>query len=161
MENQTDRPLSEDIAEQRREVQVEVDTNIRLRSELDASNKRLASMDEQIKAGSDDARAVIGNYLAQYLNPTQPNPAPIAPEVAAEAPAVEPPVFTTIDSTALDGGSTSGGAAVVAPEFALPEYGGDFVAPEAEAVSGEQAAAVEGEAPPVDGAAQGEAPQGN
>lgn len=123
MDNQ-DKPLSEDLGEVAREVQVEVDRNVQLRADLDASNKKLASYSDQIGATADAERKRIGDYLAQYLNPTQPNPTePIAPDVAAPAPAEEPPVFTDVASIDLAAGeaSTSGGSSVVADAFNLPE----------------------------------------
>lgn len=121
MDNQ-DKPLSEDLGEVRREVQVEIDRNVQLRADLDASNKRLAGFSEQIGATADDERKRIGDYLSQYLNPTQPNPTePLDADAAATPPAVEPPVFTDVSSTDLGGASTSGGSAVIGDGFALPE----------------------------------------
>jgi hypothetical protein len=121
MENQ-DKPLSDDLAEIKREVQVEIDTNVDLRGKLAQSNARLASYATQIGATADDAKKQVGDYLGQYLNPTQPNPTePLDAEVAAPPRAEEPPVFTDVSSTDLSGGSTSGGSAVVGDGFALPE----------------------------------------
>lgn len=122
MNNEADKPLSDDLAEASREVQVEIDRNVQLRADLDASNKKLASYSDQIGATADAERKRIGDYLGQYLSPTQPNPSePLAPDVAAPPPAVEPPVFTDVSSTDLGGGTTSGGSAVVGDGFTLPE----------------------------------------
>lgn len=101
-----DKPLEQDIAEVEREGQMLVDRNIRAREELAASNQALDEYEAKVGEGA--ARAL--NYIRQYRNPTQTNPAaPLAPDVAAPPPAEEPPVFTTIDTLDADTSNTSGG----------------------------------------------------
>jgi hypothetical protein len=110
----TDQSLDLDIAEVEREGQKLVDENIDLRARLAANNAALDEYDAKVSQGADRALA----FVRQYRNPAVPNPAPIAPEVAAPPPAEEPPVFTTIDSPVLDPMDTSGGfAPEIAPEF--------------------------------------------
>lgn len=102
-----DRPLDEDVAELEREAQKAVDREIAARAELDAAIKNRVSVYEKIGAGADRARA----FIDAYVNPAQPNPEPVAPDVAAPAPAVEPPVFTDVASAELTPVDTSGGFA--------------------------------------------------
>lgn len=117
-----DKPLDQDIAEVEREGQMLVDRNIRAREELDASNKALDDYETKVQTGADRAL----NYIRQYRNPSQSNPAPIAPDVAATAPATEPPVFTTVDSLDVNTSTTSGGSVESIPgEFNTEFEAGD------------------------------------
>lgn len=72
---------------------------------------------ERLAIASDDADAL--GFIDQYMNPSAPNPAPIAPAVAAPAPSVEPPVFTTVDSAEVSSTNTSGGSSDVAEELTV------------------------------------------
>jgi len=85
------------------------DRNVAARAELASSNAEIASFLADLDQADSDAHA----FLKQYQDPTQPNPTPVAPEVAAPAPAEEPPVFTDVTSTELTPGATSGGSADV------------------------------------------------
>lgn len=119
-----DAPLSDDVAELNREAQRAVDRVIAARVELDAAIANVNETRTKIADGSAAAVAFIDNYM----NPTVPNPPPVAPEVAAEPPAEEPPVFTTVDDADVALENSSGGEADVAPIF-------DVIVPEAEAAA--------------------------
>lgn len=106
---QTDLPLDADVAELRREAQKAVDREIAARIELAAAIENRIAVRAKVAAGAADAVAFIDNYVS----PVVPNPAPLAPEVAAPAPAIEPPVFTTVESAELSPETTSGGRAPV------------------------------------------------
>lgn len=130
MPDQADLPLAADVAEINREAQKAVDRVIAARVELAAAIANVVDVRNNIATGSTGAIAFIDNYM----NPVAPNPAPIAPEVAAPPVAAEPPVFTTVDTIELTPETTSGGAAPVVDEaFEVP-------GPPAPAVDGEGSA---------------------
>lgn len=104
-----DLDLDADIAEIHREVQKVVDAEIAARDALAAAIARRVAVREKVAAISPAAAAFIDNYVS----PVVPNPAPLAPEVAAPPPAIEPPVFTTVESAELSPETTSGGRAPV------------------------------------------------
>lgn len=127
MTDNTDLPLDADVAELNREAQKAVDREIAARAELDAAIQNRIAVRAQIADGS--AAAVA--FIDAYVNPTAPNPAPIAPEVAAPAPVEEPPVFTEVVSDTLAPDETSGGfAPVIDAGFTLPDFTGDTVVAE-------------------------------
>lgn len=109
MGEQADLDLDADIAEVHREVQKVVDAEIAARDALAVAIANRVAVREKVAAISAKAAAFIDNYVS----PVVPNPAPLAPEVAAPAPAIEPPVFTTVESAALSPETTSGGRAPV------------------------------------------------
>ena len=118
MGEQSDLPLAADVAEINREAQKAVDRVIAARAELAAAITGLNDVRGSIAGGS----AAAVNFIDAYMNPVTPNPAPVAPEVAAPSLAAEPPVFTTVDTVALTPETTSGGAAPVVDEaFDVPE----------------------------------------
>lgn len=104
-----DLSLEDDLAEVHREIQRRVDRVIAARVELADSIKSLNEGREAVLAKSAAAVAFVDNYM----NPSTPASAPIAPDVAAPPPAVEPPVFTTVDTPALTPENTSGGTSSV------------------------------------------------
>lgn len=118
-----DVPLSEDVVELNREAQRAVDRVIAARVELAAAIENVNDVRAKIAEGSASAVAFIDNYM----NPTVPNPAPVAPDVAAEPPAEEPPVFTTVDDTDVALDNSSGGEAETVDEAF------EVLVPEAEA----------------------------
>ena len=107
-----DVPLSEDVVELNREAQRAVDRVIAARVELAAAIENVNDVRVKIAEGSASAVAFIDNYM----NPTVPNPPPVAPDVAAEPPAEEPPVFTTVDDTDVALDNSSGGEAETVDE---------------------------------------------
>lgn len=110
-----DLSLEDDLAEVHREIQRRVDRVIAARVELADSIKSLNEGREAVLAKSAAAVAFVDNYM----NPSTPASAPIAPDVAAPPPAVEPPVFTTVDTPALTPENTSGGTSSVTDVLVL------------------------------------------
>lgn len=118
----TDVPLNEDLVALHAEAQKRVDRVVLARIELAAAIADLVDGREDIFTES--AKAV--KFIDDYLNPSVPNPEPIAPEVALELPPeVEIPVFTTVDDEGLAFDNTSGGE--VAPEL-VAEIAEEFIA---------------------------------
>lgn len=95
-----DLPLSEDIAEIHREVQVAVNEVKAARDVLAAKEARLDEVAAQVGSVSSSAAA----YIADFRNPQTPEPAPIAPAVPA-------PVVTVETPPAAEGEAPAGGAA--------------------------------------------------
>lgn len=119
----TDVPLNEDLVALHQEAQKRVDRVVLARIELAAALADLVAGREEIFTES--AKAV--KFIDDYLNPTVPNPEPIAPEVALELPPeVEIPVFTTVDDDDLAYDNTSGGEVDIEPEVLVEEFG-EFV----------------------------------
>lgn len=120
-----DKPLRDDVAELNREAQKAVDRVIAARVELAAALENINTVRGLIEDGS--AAAVL--FIDNYMNPAVPNPAPIAPDVAADPPPEEPPVFTDVATATLDAATTSGGEAeVIDDAFDVPEPPPPFVA---------------------------------
>lgn len=119
----TDLPLNEDLLAVYQEAQKKVDRVVLARIELAAAIEDLVKGREEIFHKT--AEAV--KFIDDYLNPTVPNPEPIAPEVAAELPPEEEiPVFTTVDTDDLAFYNTSGGVVDITPEEVVEEFG-EFV----------------------------------
>jgi hypothetical protein len=104
-----DLSLDDDLAALRHEAQKAVDREVAARAELAAAIENRQAVRAKLAAGSSDALA----FIDAYVNPTIPNPGPIAPEVAAPPPAIEPPVFTTVSDEFVAPDNSSGGAAPV------------------------------------------------
>lgn len=116
-------------AEVHKRVQIAVDRNVAARGELAASNEELQGIVTDLQSG--DAGTL--NFVLAYLNPTLPNPEPIAPDVAAPAPAEEPPVFTDISTPDITPDTTSGGESDIAAS--LPVEGFQDLVPVDEAAA--------------------------
>jgi hypothetical protein len=110
-----DNTLDEDIIALEHEAQKAVDREIAARVELDAAINNRVAVRAKLSEGS--ARAIA--FIDQYVNPTEPNPEPIVPEVAQPAPAEEPPVFTTVDTGDISPDNSTGGESEVAEELEL------------------------------------------
>lgn len=109
-----DLPLEQDIAEIEREAQLAVDGEIKARAALEQAIARRVDVYNKIGEGAARAKA----FIDAYVNPAQPNPEPIAPDVAEPAPATEPPVYTDVSTPGADVVDTTGGVADVAIEGA-------------------------------------------
>lgn len=119
-----DLPLPEDLKEIYSEAQMRVDRVIRARVELADAIADLVDGRETIFTEA----ALAVKFIDDYLNPTVPNPEPIAPEVADETlpPEEEIPVFTTVDTDELAFDNTSGGEVDITPEELVEDFG-EFV----------------------------------
>ncbi len=99
-------------------VQKAVDRNVAARAELQASNEELQGIVGDLQTGD----AATLNFVLAYMNPTTPNPEPIAPDVATPPPQVEPPVFTDISTPTITPDTTSGGSSDVAASLPVEEF---------------------------------------